>query len=348
MACTQQSFYFLGLSFATASQIYLNANLTVVAPDGFWYSDGVVVRYMLAGSLTPPVACPYCGPSCDYDFLAGGNEGQFNITFDATATTGAILLWFDPANVPDRCTWTYDGVTASEYSGGGVAASAYASGGYMQGLIGGTTSAANGGTFMCSPIGGGTTTITNNTGSAGVSYPQDEWEWDATLPVPAWVNTGNTVNIGPFTNMASGGVTLNNIDIPGPSMMVIPKPNATPSTVSIKIDGPCGGTVWSLAVQCPIKLNGFPIGVAGGVCGPTGSYTSTVYMARNFPASQGLASTISLHDWGFLDPDGVTPIPAGIYPVIVDGPFYGCWEFDSNGICINISTAFACGGALCV
>ena len=71
--------------------------------------------------------------------------------------------------------------------------------------------------------------------------------------------------MGPYLNQAAGGTSLSAAGTPGPgpSMMVVPKPNAFPYEVTITVDGPCGGTLWELDINCPQKLNHFSSGAAG-------------------------------------------------------------------------------------
>jgi hypothetical protein len=43
-----------------ASTLYLDEQLTIIAPDGY-YSNGSISRYQLDGVLLPEQICPSCG-----------------------------------------------------------------------------------------------------------------------------------------------------------------------------------------------------------------------------------------------------------------------------------------------
>ena len=65
---------------------------------------------------------------CPVVISGSGGKGKYTLIGNMGATTGAIIVKFDPASVPDRCVWTYDGTSASEYSS--------SSEGYLEGVIG--------------------------------------------------------------------------------------------------------------------------------------------------------------------------------------------------------------------
>jgi hypothetical protein len=56
---TQGTYYLDAPSLESATIIYSNAELTTIAPDGF-YSDGSISREQASGSLLPQVTCPSC------------------------------------------------------------------------------------------------------------------------------------------------------------------------------------------------------------------------------------------------------------------------------------------------
>ncbi len=243
--------------------------------------------------------------------------GQYNIDMDAGSTTGAVIIRFEPYQVPDRCTWTYDGVSASEYSSPTV--------GYLQGLIG---SEDGGGVNGCGQPSGSNPMITNADGSDGVQFAGTISNWD---PITStFISTGSSVNMGPYTNQAAGGVTLT-ADAAGPgySMMVVPKPNATPSLMSFQMDGPCGSTIFNFEANCPVELSLKNRGVLGGICQ---AYTTDFYTASPH-TTDGLSQfNLQVHDWVFEDINGVTPLPAGDYPARFPGGPHKIMTVSSNGV----------------
>ena len=56
---TQGTYYLDAPSLSSATIIYSDAELTVIAPDGF-YSDGFISREQTLGVLLPQVTCPSC------------------------------------------------------------------------------------------------------------------------------------------------------------------------------------------------------------------------------------------------------------------------------------------------
>ena len=76
-------------------------------------------------------------------------------------STGAVKVNFNPASIPDKCSWTYDSVTRSEYSS--------ATEGYLQGVIG-TVSSGN----SCSGL-----ALTNANGINGQATRGATYSYDA-------------------------------------------------------------------------------------------------------------------------------------------------------------------------
>ena len=109
------SFYYDGLTFAAATNVWLDAALTNPAPDGFYGTAGYY-RQKVGGVLLQQTICDTCTVSCG-SMIPGivFSQGKYNFTYDIGNTTGAVLVRFDPGPGPAKCTWTYGGVSASEY-----------------------------------------------------------------------------------------------------------------------------------------------------------------------------------------------------------------------------------------
>ena len=103
----------------------------------------------------------------------------------------------------------------------------------------------------------------------------------------------------------------------GYSMMVVPKPNATPSLVQFQMDGPCGSTIFNFEANCPVKLPRKDRGELLPV-GECGVYTHDFYTASP-QYVDGISLFLDVHDWVFEDEDGVTPLPSGDYPARFPG-----------------------------
>lgn len=294
-------------------------NVHALPPEVYAADPGATQGVQSTGTRIPGIvkSITLCsgGPvSCGTSITGNGGTGKYNLQFDATAATGAIIIKFQPNLVPDKCTWTYDGISASEYSS--------ASQGYLQGLIGRTTSTADGGSRTC-----GTFDLSNDFGSAGGTNPGNIYNYDGSN----FVNSGVATTMGPYTNNTSGGTSLT-VVAPGVSTMVIPKPNTTPNLVDLVVEGPCGGTLWSLSIFCPIDLNQFDAGPVGGPC--------KVYSTQIFTASvqtgNGVSAQVQVNDWVFSDINGVTQLPDGIYPITFGGVDY-FMTVSADGICTAIN-----------
>jgi hypothetical protein len=309
------SFYYDGLTFAAATNVWLDAALTNPAPDGFYGTAGYY-RQKVGGVLLQQTICDTCTVSCG-NMIPGivFGQGKYNFTYDIGTTTGAVLVRFDPGAVPSKCTWTYGGVSASEYSS--------STEGYLQGLVG--TIAAGADLKICG------NTIDNATGSNAATYSVTEYNWQTSTST--FESEPVSATLGPYTNNAAGGTSLTAAD-PGFCVMVIPKPNATPSTATFVIESPCSGNP-GITVNCPIQLNEFLAGPAGGACGV---YPNKMYTAHVGNAT-GVSTSISVNDWAFLDINGVTQHPAGTFPVFAGGS--KCVTVSADGI---VTAVTACVG----
>lgn len=186
MACTTPTVYWAGVSFSSATQLYSDAALTTVASDGI-YTFGSFSRVMTSGVLGPPQPCPTCSLACNTQWQNSGGTGRYTIDINLGSTSGAAIITFSSGQLntttfpsPDQCTWSYNGVTASEYSA--------LVGGYQTGLIGSPDA-------LPRPVtsddcfDGTVETMTTEFGSSGYSPTGQEYIWDANTQ--AFVATGS-------------------------------------------------------------------------------------------------------------------------------------------------------------
>lgn len=303
------SFYYDGLTFASATNVWLDAALTIPAPDGFYGTAGYY-RQKVGGVLLQQTICTTCSVSCGNQ-LPGVvfGQGKYNFTYDIGTSTGAVLVRFDPGPGPAKCTWTYGGVSASEYSS--------STEGYLQGVVGTIPAGA-----AC------TSPIYNATGSNAATYSVTEYNWQTSTNT--FESSATSTTLGPYTNNAAGGTSLTAAD-PGFCVMVIPKPNATPSTATFVIESPCSGKP-GITVNCPIQLNKFSAGSAGGGCGVYNTFMYTAHVGN----ATGVSTSISVNDWAFSDVNGVTQHPAGTFPVFSGGS--KCVTVNGDGIVTAVTT----------
>lgn len=342
MACTNSTtFYWPGTSFASASQLYTDSNLTTVAPDGM-YQQGGVFREMIGGVLGAVTTCPDCIVPCDTELDGGGGAGLYLASVDIGTTVGVVLIRFQAYSVPDKCTWSYDydnsgtPTTASEYSTQNF--------GYAQGVVGAggalgcdacQTSSLLPADPGCDPVAPVVQNICNANGSNGLTYPAQILNYNFALT--QFVPTGAVTTLGPYTDQASGGTTLFNT-APGWAMMVVPKPNGLPATLDLAIEGACCNTGWRIYVSCPTQLNIFTCLPSPAAC--TSATTDPFFTAHTGNTS-GSAGSVFLHDWAFEDQYGVTIKAAGIY-LVTTGAGQQCVTVGPNGVVTNVA---ACVGS---
>ena len=296
MAGTIGTYYFDGTSFANASMLYTDASLSTVAPNGY-YTQNDIIRQLVGGPGNPVLlqaqACVSCSVPCGSGVSGSGGTGKYLLTMNLGNSTGAVKVNFNPASVPDKCSWTYDSVTRSEYSS--------ATEGYLQGVVG-TISTGN----ACSGL-----PLTNANGSNGQTTSGATYSYDAGSN--SFVNQGIPATLGPYANEAAGGIDLTT-NAPGNCIMVVPKPNATPETVDFVIEGPCGSTGWSISVVCPVALTSFTASAGAGTQQLACAQDHTTNTYYNMPVA-GTAGNPAVTDWIFTDANGVNKAADNYYKI---------------------------------
>lgn len=279
---TSSNYYIDTATFATATAVFMNQGLSVLAPDGI-YKFGSTTRQQSGGVLLAAQTCAACGTPCGGTINGSGGQGIYKITLDVgSLTTGAIVIYIDPAGVPDGIRATYNGVVYNKISSPNNGARQGTPGNFT---VIGTTGADCG-------LNGNTTTG-NYTVYNYVSG--------------AFVNSGTTQ----ANTLVPGDVFLAPSAF-GASVLVIPKTTLNPSTVSIEIIGPCSGTAWNFAAICPAALPSF----MGSVLFATASIpcatamSETYYFARVHTTPD---SYVGLYDYIFTDANGQFPLANGYY-----------------------------------
>jgi len=291
------NFYIDGTSFSNSTSIYLDAALTECAPNGF-YSDGIITRELVDCILLPAQGCPSCATTCDVSISTLVGPAFFSIDInEGTDTTGAIIIKFNPNNIPDGIAAIYDGVTYNKLSSP------------VDGLHASTNPTAL--TYIGNTV--------YDCGIAGNTYSLSEFIYSN----GAFASSGNIVSL----SVAAGDVSLTTAADPGFCVMVIPKPNLTPSILSIFTASPCTDLLGSvLEVSCPTILTGYPSSTERGSFASACilSLTQTYY---NVPVT-GTAGNPNYFDWVFEDPNGQFPLSDGYYAIL------GGWMQVQNGIVI--------------
>jgi hypothetical protein len=323
---TPSTFYYDSAVFADATNIWDDAALTIPSANG-WYQVGGVYRQKVAGLLGPVQACPDCGPGilpCDTPLFGAGGQGVYRVNFDAGGTVGAVVVRWNPFNVPDMLTLTYDGVASSEFSS--------LVHGYREGYMGRASS----GALYTPPL---------VNGSPGGPYPSGD-SYVYNVSAGAFIISGpEAIPVVPATDVS---LTTTGYDPAlGCSYAVIPKTNPSVTIVECLVYAPSSSTSWEMTVFCPKSLNAFDCSTPGGACSATTKVLYTCSVASG--CGDGTNTMLGLNDWVFNDSSGVTSYATNIVApattidvAVLDGDgVTKCVTIDANGVITNIA---ACAG----
>jgi hypothetical protein len=278
------NFYINGPALSNSTSVFMDAALTECAADGF-YSDGIISRQQVDCTLLPAQICPNCAAPCGdvISTLVGPAYFQTDINVSGIfSLTGAIIIKFNPNNIPDGIAVIYDGVAYNRLSSP------------VDGLHASTN-----------PIG---LTYVGNTaydcGISGNTYSLNEYIYTN----GAYVASGSVVSV----TVAAGDVSLTTGANPGNCVMVIPKPNSTPSIMTIITASPCTDLLGSiLDITCPDTLSNFESSIGQG-----SSAAACLLPQNQFYYSApvtGFGGLPNLYDFVFQDAYGQFPLPNGYY-----------------------------------
>lgn len=307
MSVISQQFFLDAASLGAASSIYLDNSLTVCAPDGY-YSDGVITRQQVGCVLLPEEICPECGLPCDSTLTSTESvSGVFKIDSNMGTSAGAILLWFNPQDVPEGIRVVFNSQTYNKFS-----SPAY---GKLQ------STNPYGYTYI------GKTA--NNCGISGTTYPAlDNYTYDGI----SFVNDGTTQSV----TVAPGDVHLTTLN-PGKCLMVIPKPTTTAAVMNISVVGPCATSAYVLELECPQML---PSVMSSNATGSSEDACSAPRPNIYWFASVSEVPAVGLYDYMFLNSDGSTPLADGFYGI--DNASGSDWIQVQDGIVVAIGTCSDC------
>lgn len=316
------TFYIDSADFETATAVYLDLALTYIAPDGY-YRVGTVVRQQSGGILLAVDTCAECPVPCGTAINGYGSKGVYKINLDVGSLgTGAVLIRFNPASVPDGIRATYNGVVYNKISS----------------PVHGPFQCPNAGHFAIIGV------IPSTTGTnCGSWYDEGETQTnDVYLYNPSTLNfepTGTTqvdvISPAPNEDWFLRSTPSDPV-LMGNCWMVIPKPTDTPNNLLIEIIGPCADTGWTFAAFCPTALPSFSSSdmfESPPSCGR--EIINTYYFAKVHTAADAY---IGLYDYVFTDENGEFPLADGFY--LTDssgGPGYKVLEV-VDGVVVAITT----------
>lgn len=313
------NFYINGSSLASATRVFLDINLTITAPEG-WYSDGLIGRKQNSfGFLLDVIDCPSCLLACNDTFDTFVKQGLYESYATTEGQQGALVIYFDtntttPADaipvgirvtVAGPTDVVYNKLTSPTY---GALESNDAQNYTFIGDVAfdcGVGSTLDGGGYSSQD------TYIYNVGGGG--FP--------TLPDNQFgVVTGT-----------SGDVQLTASN-PGVCTMVIPFLSTDISSYLVSIFNPCGSNqIANIQMKCPAPLLGMSASDVGGDCS---SFLPNFYY--NVPNVSGTPGEPGLNEFFMLDENGANYVPAGVYKV---NPVSGAKliTVDANGVITNIS-----------
>ena len=259
---------------------------------------------------SPDIPCGTSGT-----LSAGSGNGYFEATIESNNSIGAILVYFYPQGVPDGVAYEFDGTTYNDLTSN------------TYGYAAGTGNNLN--------IVGDDDISSCNASTLVANSPY-------TLNTSVWNGSSFGLN-GGTTTVVTTNVNLNGTSAGIFYTLVIPKPNSTPTTGTLKVVGPCSGTGWNVKVLCPATLPSFTTNSVNstfqGSCCAT--QNQTYYFARNCSGSF-VIDTNTLPQVGnfvFSNSTGATALSNGYYRITSNTAIYV-----QNGVVSSISTGCAsCG-----
>jgi len=272
-------FYLNSPSLESATTVFLNAEMTLTAPNGY-YQFGGIVRELSGGVLLPPQVCASCAfPCSDYPIDGGGEEGVYKINISVGAGLGAIIVTVNPDAIPSGFIAQYDSAYYNAFSS------------VTYGYLAATTGATYLGKTAddCGIV-------------AGSPYTLDVYRYNGT----DFTLSSNTEVVTAISSQIQ-----TTVDVPSDCIMVIPKINAAPSTLELTIYTTCPYGAFTAEVSCPALLTEFTgterYASSGGTCDAV--QDQTYYVAH----VNGAAGTLGLYDWVFTDAYGQNALPDGFY-----------------------------------
>lgn len=295
-------YYINAPTLSSATAVYVNTSMTTCAPDGY-YSQGPIVRQQVGCVLLPEQECPFCGAECEVTFDGPVNKGVYYFSVDLGATTGPVIIRFNPQDYPNGIEAVYDSTAYNQ-----VVSSLF-----------GTLSAPAG-----LPV-----FVGYDAEDCGIVGTQTLNEFEFRGVDNSFHSLGTTEVVSVIPSQLQLTYTS-----PGTCTMVIPKPNATPSTLLVKVISPCPLDTFDISISCP--LPSVVSTVSGGVGGPgeliCGYPTSgqTYYIIH----VNGGSGTLGLYDFLYYDSACTLPL-ADNYYLSSSCPSPNDWFRIENGIIVE-------------
>jgi len=303
---TSSTYYLNGPSLGSATAVFTDPDLTLCAPDGFYF-DGVIVREQVSCVLLPQQLCPACADACGgfpiSEYSATG--GYYEIAIELGSSTGAVVIEFDPYTVPLGVEVIYNGVVYNQMSSTNF--------GYLAGV-------ANLPTYVGE-------TASDCGIVANSPHVLDKYIfYGGVFTVTAFPETVNVLS-------SQLDLTATN---PGPCFIVIPKTSPSPTTMQINIIAACPLSQFDVTIACPVPLTTFSSSDvnASALLACADSIDQQYFVEY----VNGGAGTFGLYDWVFQDVNGEFVLPDGFYHSPSSCPPPNDWFQVQNGVIVQFGT----------
>lgn len=335
---TYQTTYYLDAStLGSATCVFMDSGLNIVAPDGY-YSDGTLVRELISGILQPYTTCPVCGDDCrsgnkkDYNNSTTVEKGVYEIVFQ-TADVGAIIIKVLGLSATDKPMGIYamldNGVYTNRLSCNYNVANP------AENLIKPSVVLAyphpvffgrRGDACGCGNPFGPSAPVGCNAAMTK-SMLTSKMEWDPLsgqfVIQPSLVNWSYNISmtdqyLGNFYTPDDPLIPLNPVD-PAGAWMVLPRIASDSNTVRIFIYTTCDLPYFQLEVSCPMQLP--YVAVSARASAPPQACDNPIDRYMYFVSvSTGITSPpyptdLGLNDWVFSDVNGKVPALNGFYRI---------------------------------
>lgn len=288
MPTVGQVYFLNGPSFSTTTSIFLDSDLSICAPDGY-YTDGIIVRRQIDCVLYPAEECPDCATDCPIDSIPVERisfpVAEYKVSFDAGSAIGAIVIIFDPAKYFDGIKIEYNSLTYNA-----ISCENY---GYLAAPSG-----------LATFVGDDAYLTPEGCQLDGETFILDEYTFDGIT----FNSTGNTDTI--TVDASQNKLTASN---PGNCYIVIPKTTATPSVINATIYSTCTESDFGFYAACPSILPSVMASIKQLEVTYPASCTIAINQTYFYVHVNGSGGALDLYDWVFQDQYGAVPLADGYY-----------------------------------
>lgn len=278
---TSSTYYLNAPSLSSANAVFLDADLSTCAPNGY-YTDGIVVRQQVDCNLLEPLTCNACGVPCPDTVSLLSSNGVYYVDVALNEFIGLMIVTLNPYSNIVGIEVTYDSVVYNTISSGPA--------GVRQGPAG-----------LPTYVGNNTTDPTCYAGLVG-SHLLNKYNY----VVSSFVADGTeTVTVTAPEDQTD---TFN----PGDCFIAIPKPTSNPQSMQIKLITVCEDTQFDLTFTCPQTLPSYEssLKLTGSELYWCTTFVGKIYYHYSIADTPGV---IGIGDFVFSDTYGLSPLPDGNY-----------------------------------